>query len=61
MKTKKATGDNILKELRDRELKIITALVNRICMFGDGPKNFQGVTIYCIKMSSKEMQPPQKN
>jgi hypothetical protein len=46
MRRKKATGDDnipehLLKELRDSELKIMTALVNKMYMSGDWQKDFQ--------------------
>ena len=49
MRRKKATGDNIpvdlLKEPGDNGLKIMTALVNKIYMSGDWPKDFLDVTV----------------
>ena len=68
MGRKKATRyDNIpvdlLKELGDSGLKIITALVNKIYMSGDWPRDFLNVTIIAnIKEKpSKEMQRPKNN
>ena len=53
MRRKKITGDDnipvdLLKELRDRGLKIMTALVNNIYMSGDWPKNFLDVTMIAL-------------
>ena len=49
MQRNKAIGEdnipvNLLKELGDSGLKIMTALVNKIYMSGDWPKNFLYVT-----------------
>ena len=46
MRRKKATGDDnipvdLLKELEDNGLKIMTALINKIYMSGDWPKMLQ--------------------
>jgi hypothetical protein len=45
MRRKKATGDDnipvdLLKELGDGGLKIMTSLINKIYMSGDWPKDF---------------------
>ena len=62
MQRKKATGDNIpvdlLKELGDSGLKIMTALFNKIYMSGDWPKDFLDVTMIALrkKNKNKEMQ-----
>ena len=53
MRRKKATGDDnipiyLLKELGDNGLKITTALVNKIYMRGDWPKDFLDVTIIAL-------------
>ena len=53
MQRKKATGDDnipvdLLKELRDNGLKIITALVNKIYMSGAWPNDFVDVTMIAL-------------
>ena len=53
MRRKKATGDDnipvdLIKELRDNGLKIMTALVNGIYMSGDWPKDFIDVTMIAL-------------
>ena len=53
MQRKKATGDdnilvNLLKELEDSGLKILTALVNKIYISGDWPKDFLDVTMIAL-------------
>ena len=53
MRKRKATGyDNILmdllNELGDSGLKIMTALVNKIYMSGDWPKDFLDVTMIAL-------------
>ena len=57
MRRKKATGDDntpvdLLKELGDNGLKIITALVNKIYMSGDWPKDFLDVTMIALPKKS---------
>jgi Reverse transcriptase (RNA-dependent DNA polymerase). len=56
MRRKKATGDNnipidLLEELGDSGLKIMTALVNKIYISGDWPKDFLDFTM--ITLSKK--------
>ena len=56
MRRKKATGDDnipvdLLKELGDSGLKIMTALVNKVYLCGDWPKDFLDVTM--IDLSKK--------
>ena len=58
MQRKKATGDDnisvdLLKELGDNELKIMTALVNRIYISGDWPKDFLDVTMITLRKKNK--------
>ena len=53
MRRKKATGDDnipvdFLKELGDNGLKIMTALVNKIYMSGDWPKDFLDLTMIAL-------------
>ena len=53
MRNKKTTGDDnipvdLLKELGDSGLKIMTLLVNKIYMSGDWPKVFLGVTMIAL-------------
>jgi Reverse transcriptase (RNA-dependent DNA polymerase). len=53
MQKKKATGDDnipvdLLKELGDSELKIMTALVNKIYMSGNWAKDFLDVTMIAL-------------
>ena len=53
MRRKKATRDynipvDLLKEMGDNELKIMTALVNKIHMSGDWPKDFLDVTMIAL-------------
>ena len=54
MQRKKTTGDDnlpvdLLKKLGDSGLKIMTALINKIYMSGDWPKDFLDVTmiVFC--------------
>ena len=59
MQRKKATGDdnipvNLLKELGDSGLKIMTALVNKIYMSGDWPKEFLLVTMIALPKKNKQ-------
>ena len=67
MRRKKAIGDDnipvqLLKELGDSGLKM-TALINKIYMDGDWPKDFLDVKMFALpkKKSSKEMQRRQNN
>jgi len=53
MQRKKTTGEDkipvdLLKELGDSRLKIITALFNKIYMSGDWPKDFLDVTMIAL-------------
>ena len=53
MQRKKTTGDDkipvdLLKELGDSRLKIITALFNKIYMSGDWPKDLLDVTMIVL-------------
>jgi hypothetical protein len=53
MRRKKATGDDnipvdLLKQLRDNGLKIMTTLVNKIYMSGNWPKDFLDVTMIAL-------------
>ena len=53
MRRKKALGDNnipvdLLKELGDSGLKIMTALVNKIYMSGDWPKDLLDITMIAL-------------
>ena len=67
MRRKKATGDDnipvdLLKELGDSGLKIMNALVNKIYMSGDWPKDLLDVTMiafHCKEKPTEEMQRPQ--
>ena len=59
MRRKKATGDDyipvdLLKELGDNGLKIMTALVNKIYMSGDWPKDFLNVTMIALPKKNQE-------
>ena len=59
MRRKKATGDdnilvNLLKEMGDSRLKIMTALVNKIYMSGACPKDFLDVTMIAQKNQAKK-------
>ena len=55
MRRTKATGeDNILKELGDSGLKIMTALDNKIDMSGDCPKDFIDFTMISLPNKMKQ-------
>ena len=60
MRRKKATGDDIpvylLKEMGDSGLKIMTALVNKIYMSGDWPKDFLDVTMIALPKKNQAMK-----
>ena len=59
LRRNKATGDDnipvdLLKELGDSGLKIITALVKKICMSGDWPNHFLDVTMIALSKESTQ-------
>ena len=62
MQWKKAKAD-LLKELGDSGLKIMTALVNKIYMNGDWPKDFLDVTMISLpkKNQAKKCSDYRKN
>ena len=53
MQRKKTTGDDnlpvdLLKKLGDRWMKIMTALINKIYMSGDWPKDFLDIKMIAL-------------